>query len=59
MQSAELGSHVSWWKTATNIYFSPKGLKAFTVGLLPCAMRAIPACSVMFTTVDLVRNKLS
>eukprot|EP01031_Cornospumella_fuschlensis_P030464 gene30464-36820_t len=57
MQCAPLRSHVTWLGTAQQLYAS--GWRAFTTGIVPCAARAIPACSMMFTTVDLVRNYLN
>ena len=34
------------------------GWRAFIRGLLPCALRAVPACSAMFATVDITRGVL-
>ncbi|RYH15212.1 solute carrier family 25 protein [archaeon] len=59
MQCASLGSRVTWLGTARQLCASPAGWRAFTTGIVPCAARAIPACSMMFTTVDLVRNSFN
>ena len=58
MQSADFGLRLTWWQAAQSIMRSG-GWRAFGQGLVPCAMRSIPACSSMFATVDFVRFKLA
>lgn len=41
-----------------SVISGPKGFLELSKGLLPCAMRAIPACAAMFATVDYVRDLL-
>jgi hypothetical protein len=55
MQNIDFTQRQSWWNTTTQIYRGG-GLSAFARGVWPCAIRAIPACSFMFTTVDFIRN---
>lgn len=55
MQSAEFGQSKGWLATFQDVWRSG-GFSAFRTGLLPCAMRAVPACATMFTTVDFIRN---
>jgi solute carrier family 25 carnitine/acylcarnitine transporter 20/29 len=56
MQSADIQKNVSWLGTVHHVYRSG-GLRAFRNGIVPCIMRAIPACGTMFTVVDYIRNK--
>jgi solute carrier family 25 carnitine/acylcarnitine transporter 20/29 len=58
MQFNEEYKASGWWSTAKSIW-KTSGIKGFSRGLLPCAVRAVPACGIMFTTVDLVREKMS
>jgi solute carrier family 25 carnitine/acylcarnitine transporter 20/29 len=58
MQFNEEYKASGWWSTAKSIW-KTSGIKGFSRGLLPCALRAVPACGIMFTTVDLVREKMS
>lgn len=57
MQSNE-GKPIGWLQTAKGIY-QTGGLRAYSRGLLPCALRAIPACGTMFAIVDTVRGFLT
>lgn len=54
MMAASESERRSWFQTARQIW-REDGLRAFSKGIVPCAMRAVPACAVMFTTVDFVR----
>jgi solute carrier family 25 carnitine/acylcarnitine transporter 20/29 len=56
-QAMKYAERQGWAATARSIY-SEFGLRGFARGLAPCALRAIPACSIMFTTVDCVRETL-
>lgn len=57
MQCMDPNMKINWYQTCLSIYRSG-GLRAFTVGLLPCTLRSIPACACMFATVDFVRARL-
>eukprot|EP01038_Epipyxis_sp_PR26KG_P009501 gene9501-12799_t len=50
-QSVRYSERLSWIKTVQSIY-KQGGIRAFGNGLLPCAMRAVPACAAMFATDD-------
>lgn len=56
-QAFDYSNRIGWLKTIKYVY-NKGGLMQFTYGIVPCAVRAIPACAAMFTTVDLVRNYL-
>ncbi len=43
-----------WLRLASAVYLE-NGLAGFTRGLLPAAVRAVPACSAMFVVVDSTR----
>lgn len=47
------------WMDTARMMAREGGYRAFLRGLGPCAMRAAPACSVMFATVDIVRGELT
>jgi hypothetical protein len=55
MQSKETVPFMNWWSTTKNIFHS-YGWRGFTRGLFPCFIRSIPACGMMFTTVDFIRS---
>lgn len=46
-----------WYGTVRRMWYNG-GIASFTKGFWACAARALPACSVMFTTVDIVRENL-
>lgn len=48
---------LTYVKVVKNMY-AEGGVTRFYQGLLPLAMRAIPACGMMFATVDFLRHKL-
>ena len=54
MMAASYESRGSWLSTAQSVYVN-HGWRGFARGIGPCAARAIPACAVMFSTVDYVR----
>lgn len=56
MQSADIQKKISWLGTVRHVYRSG-GLRAFRNGIVPCVIRAIPACGTMFTVVDYIRKE--
>lgn len=46
------------WMQMTQIMWRNDGWRSFFRGFLPCAARSLVACAAMFTTVDIVREKL-
>lgn len=61
-QSFVYGERRTWLETAEYVYQHGGGsrqIKNFFRGFWPCAIRAIPACAAMFTTVDIVRDALT
>jgi len=59
MQSVEFNQRTGWLQAAKSITAGRKGLLELSRGLLPCALRSIPACATMFATVDIVRDHLN
>lgn len=57
-QSYKYAERLGWIGTVNKMW-RDGGVGSFTRGFWPCAARSIPACAVMFTTVDLVREHLS
>lgn len=60
-QSLEYHDRMSWPNTVRYVYEhggEPRKIKNFFRGFWPCAIRAIPACAAMFSTVDIVRAAL-
>ena len=57
-QSYKYAERLGWIGTVSKMW-RDGGVGSFTRGFWPCAARSIPACAVMFTTVDLVREHLS
>lgn len=57
MQSQHYELRLGWLATARQIY-QIGGWRAFNKGLVPCALRSIPACGCMFATVDFMRGIL-
>lgn len=51
------GKGLTWRKTVRLMY-KEGGIARFYQGVVPLALRSIPACGAMFATVDLVRNAL-
>jgi len=58
MQGAPFESRSTWAGTAMTI-LKEHGPAGFLRGIVPCAARSIPACSALFTTMDLVKLTLS
>ena len=56
MQST-LGPPIGWLEAAKLVYYDG-GIRAFSRGIIPCALRAVPACGMMFATVDIIRGHL-
>lgn len=54
MMASSYESRGTWLSTARSVY-AVHGWRGFSRGIGPCAARAIPACAVMFSTVDYVR----
>ncbi len=54
MQSLQNCKNVTWISTVRTM-IETGGIKTFGQGFLPCILRAMPACSLMLTTVDIVR----
>lgn len=60
-QSFEYPNRLPYMQTVRHVYTNggeKQSFRNFFRGFAPCAIRAIPACACMFTTVDLVRNFL-
>jgi solute carrier family 25 carnitine/acylcarnitine transporter 20/29 len=53
-----MSTSLGWAGTAKLIY-AERGWRGFARGLAPCALRSVPACATMFTTVDCVREHLT
>ena len=56
-QSYKYAQRLDWISTVKRMWIDG-GVSSFTRGFWPCALRSIPACAMMFTTVDLVRENL-
>ena len=48
---------LNWSKTVKMMY-NEGGIMRFYQGVVPLALRSVPACGAMFATVDLVRKNL-
>ena len=46
------------WSKTVRLMYKEGGVATFYQGVVPLALRSIPACGAMFATVDLVRNAL-
>lgn len=57
MQGTPFEQRISWAATARSI-FQEYGPRGFLRGIVPCAARSVPACSALFTTMDLVKLRL-
>ena len=56
-QSYKYAQRLGWMSTVKRMW-NDGGVSSFTRGFWPCALRSIPACAMMFTTVDVVREQL-
>ena len=57
MQGTPFEQRMSWAATTRSI-FREYGPRGFFRGIVPCAARSVPACSALFTTMDLVKLRL-
>lgn len=55
LHAQSFSNRMTWLNTAKCMY-KTGGLARFTQGLLPCSVRSVFACAVMFTTVDYTRK---